>query len=132
MTGSSDTELYDDIKTLGLSPSNLETLGVAKLSAKSIARKDAHRSKRDNYFVKGPLTFEFIRQAIPDPASRVVLVAKAFMDMEQSNKCVLAKKIWECSGMDTPDHRRRILAQLRKLPALRIIDRLGRPSVIVF
>jgi len=132
MPNSPDTEPTENFEALSLNASNLDALGAAKLSVKSIAREDAQRSKRDSYFVKGPLTFEFIRRAIPDPASRVVLVAKAFTDMNNSNECVLGKKVWECSGVDTPDRRRRILARLRKLAAIRIIDRLGRPSVIFF
>ena len=132
MTNSSITEPSDDFEALSLNASDLQALGAAKLSDKSMARKDAQRGKRRRYFVKRPLTFEFILRAIPDPTSRVVLVAKAFTDMNNSGECVLRQRVWECAGVKTPDHRRRILARLRKLPALRIIDRLGRPSVVVF
>jgi hypothetical protein len=132
MPNPTDTEPTEKFEALSLNASDLEALGAAKLSTNSIAREDAQRSKRDSYFVKGPLTFKFIGQAIPDPASRVVLVAKAFADMNNSSECVLGKKVWECAGVTSHDQRRRILARLRNLHALRIIDRLGRPSVIFF
>jgi len=132
MPHSSITEPYDDSEALSLNASDAEALGAAKLSASSIAREDARRRKRDSYFVKGPLTFEFVRRAIPDPASRVVLMAKAFMDMEQSNECVLSRKVWDCAGVNTPDQRRRVLARLRNVgPVLRVIDRVGRSSLLV-
>jgi hypothetical protein len=132
MPNTTDTEPTENFEAFSLNASDVEALGAAKLSAKSIAREDAQRNKRDSYFVKGPLTFKFIGQAIPDPASRVVLVAKAFADMANSKECVLGKKTWESAGVTSPDQRRRILVRLRNLPILRIMDRRGRPSVIFF
>jgi len=132
MPNSPETEPIENFEAFSLNASDLEALGAAKLSAKSIAREDAQRNKRDSYFVKGPLTFKFISQAIPDPASRVVLMAKAFADMTNSKECVLGKKVWESAGVISPDQRRRILVRLRNLPILRIMDRRGRPSVIFF
>jgi hypothetical protein len=100
------------------------------VAATSLDRKDRQQRKRDLLFVK--LSFLSIRETIPDPTSRVILVAKAFMDMDKFNECILGRKVWDCAGVITPDQRRRVLAKLRKsVPALHVIDRPGRPSVLV-
>jgi len=41
----------------------------------------AQRAKRDAMFLKGPITFGWINLNIPDPTSRLILVAEAFMKM---------------------------------------------------
>ena len=124
-------ELSGNIKGLSLTSVEVETLNAAKLSTTSIDRKRFQQRKRDTLFVK--LSFLDIRQTIPDPASRVVLIAKAFMDMDQSNECILGKKVWDCAGVVTLDHRRRVLTKLRKHGSrFQIKDRKGRPSIIAF
>ena len=129
-SGTPNTELLDTLEKLNLDTSEMGALGQTRLSDNSIARRVAQRDKRDLLFVR--ISFKTIRQTIPDPASRAVLVAKAFMDMEGTNECVLAKRIWECAGIETHDQRRRVLARLRKQgPALKVVDRPGRPSVLV-
>jgi hypothetical protein len=103
-----------------------------QLSAKSEARRAAQDRKRGRYFLKGPLSFDYIRQIIPDPTSRVILVARAFADMQSENRCTLSKKIWACAEVGT-NQRRLVLARLRKMsPALTVQDRIGRASVLVF
>ena len=47
--------------------------------------RDVQRAKRDKLFLKGPIYFEWIRQNISDPTARLLLVARAFMDMEEKN-----------------------------------------------
>ncbi len=107
-------------------------LGQVHLSDLSIKRKTVQERKRGQYFVRGPLKFEFINNVIPDPTSRVVLIAIAFMDMGGSNKCVLSSKVWMCAGIHTTDLRRRVLKRLRACsPTLEVIDRKGRSSMLV-
>jgi hypothetical protein len=101
------------------------------LSFFSTERHQARRQRRDQYFLMGPLDFGWIRRNVPDPSSRVVLVARAFMDMTGSNECVLNGKTWDCAGVIGRYRRRRVLARLRGVGGdYAIIDRKGRPSVM--
>jgi hypothetical protein len=43
--------------------------------------KAAQRAKRDAMFLKGPVTFGWIKRSIPDPTSRLILVSEGFMKM---------------------------------------------------
>ena len=43
--------------------------------------KAAQRAKRDAMFLKGPVTFGWVNLNIPDPTSRLILVAEAYMKM---------------------------------------------------
>jgi hypothetical protein len=115
-----------------LSECDVAQIDRMQLSTTSKTRKIVQDRKRSQYFLKGPLSFDYIRRMIPDPTSRVILVARAFADMELENLCVLSGKIWSCAvvGMS---QRRRVLAQLRKMsPDLRVQDRIGRASVLFF
>jgi hypothetical protein len=101
------------------------------LSRRSRERRRAIVAKRDNYFLKGPLVFAWIRENIPDATSRVVLIAKAFLDMGAASEVVLSAKIWDCAGVRNRYQRRRILARLRALGGeLEVLDRPGRPSML--
>ena len=104
---------------------------VERLVASSRERNNALRRKRDGYFLKGPITFEWLRRNVPDPTSRVVLVARAFMEMTNSTECVLTAKVWGCAGITDRYQRRRVLASLRRTRGnFEIEDRSGRPSVM--
>ena len=130
MANVNEVEPTSNIEDLSLTTEEVDSLHAATLSASSVERKTAQLLKRDTLFVK--LSFKSIRQIIPDPASRVVLVAKAFMDMERSNECVLGKKVWDCAGVINRDQRRRVLTKLRKPnPQIQITDRQGRSSVLI-
>ncbi len=103
----------------------------AVLSHASKERHEAQRNKRREYYLKGPVSFGWIRDNIPDRTSRVILVARAFMDMDGSRERVLSKKIRECAGVTDRDQWHRVLARIRKNGGdYRVIDRIGRPSVI--
>jgi len=41
----------------------------------------AQRAKRDELFLRGPVNFRWVNQNIPDPTSRLILVAQGFMGM---------------------------------------------------
>ena len=91
------------------------------------------RKTRDNLFLKGPVEFGWIRANIPDPASRLVLVAKAFMNMATPAKTSieLTAKLWDCAGIDGPDRRARVLGKIDKAcSGFRIERRPGRTAVI--
>ena len=108
------------------------TLGEkAKLSDETVRRKVSQREKRDRYFLKGPLYFGWVRQNIPDPASRLILIAQAFMDMDGSRECVLSAKVWDCAWVVGKDARRRALRKIQKLVVgFEVVNRPGRPSIL--
>jgi hypothetical protein len=109
-----------------------DTLGEkAKLSDETVRRKVPQRDKRDRYFLKGPLYFGWVRQNIPDPASRLILMAQAFMDMDGSRECVLSAKVWDCAWVVGKDARRRALRKIQKLVVgFEVVNRPGRPSIL--
>lgn len=130
MTSSKPTK--QNVNILELSQSDAVKINQMKMSAKSKTRKAAQDQKRSQYFLKGPLSFNFVQRTIPDPTSRVILVARAFADMKFENYCVLSGKVWGCAKVKT-NQRRRVLASLRRLsPDLEVQDRVGRTSVLFF
>ena len=103
----------------------------AVISELSLKRRQSQHNKRRDYFLKGPISFGWIQDNIPDPTSRVILVAQAFMDMAGSTECVLTAKTWKCAGVTDRHQRTRILKRIReKVAGFSVRDRLGRPSVL--
>ena len=76
--------------------------------------KAAQREKRDAMFLKGPVTFGWIKHSIPDPTSRLILVAEAYMKMATPvlNSLELSLKIWDCAGIESHDQRSRVLKKI--------------------
>ncbi len=93
----------------------------------------AQRAKRDEMFLRGPVYFGWIRQNIPDPTSRLILVAQGFMGMSQpaASKIVLAEKIWDCAGVESHDQRSRVFKKIdRNCSGYWVERRRGRTSVL--
>ena len=106
---------------------------VGVLSASSATRHEAQREKRRGYFLKGPVEFGWIVDNIPDPTSRVILVARAFMVMNDKNEWALDAKVWNCAGVTDRYQRRRVLQRIRDVVHdYRVIDRPGRTAVLKF
>ena len=102
-----------------------------ELSLLSRTRHQAQRQKRRDYFLMGPIRFGWIIDNIPDPASRLILVVRAFMEMNKTHECVLTTQVWDCSGIEGADRRSRVLQRVRQYVAdYDVIDRPGRPSVL--
>ena len=94
-------------------------------------RRDIQRTKRGKLFLKGPIYFEWIRQNIADPTARLLLVARAFMDMEQIDHYPLTLKVWDCAGVNDRSRRTRVLKNIRKdVKDYGVERRIGKPSVI--
>ena len=74
----------------------------------------AQRAKRDALFLKGPVKFGWINQNIPDPTSRLILVARAFMGMStpKASEVTLTAMVWNCAGVESPDQRSRVLKKI--------------------
>ena len=94
-------------------------------------RRDIQRAKRGKLFLKGPIYFGWIRQNIADPTARLLLVARAFMDMEEKSHYPLTLKVWDCAGVNDRSRRTRVLKNIdKKVKDYRVERRIGRTSVI--
>ena len=117
--------------SVALDAGTLSLCEKAKLSDETVRRKVSQRDKRDRYFLKGPLYFGWVRQNIPDPASRLILITQAFMDMDGSRERVLSAKVWDCAWVVGKDARRRALRKIQKLVVgFEVVNRPGRPSIL--
>ena len=95
--------------------------------------KTAQRAKRDAMLLKGPVTFGWIKHNIPDPTSRLILVAEAFMKMETPvlNSLELSLKVWDCAGIESHDQRSRILKKIdQRCEGYWVERRDGRTAVL--
>ncbi len=79
--------------------------------------KAAQRAKRDAMFLKGPVTFGWIKRSIPDTTSRLILVAEAYMKMATPalKSLDLTLKVWDCAGIMSHDQRSRVLKKIDQL-----------------
>ena len=95
--------------------------------------KAAQRAKRDAMFLKGPVTFGWIKRSIPDPTSRLILVAEAFMKMATPalNSLELSLKIWDCAGIESHNQRSRVLKKIdQRREGYWVERREGRTAVL--
>ena len=93
----------------------------------------AQRVKRDALFLKGPVKFGWINQSIPDPTSRLILVARAFMGMStpKASEVTLTAMLWDCAGVETPDQRPRVLKKIdQRCEGYWVERRDGRTAVL--
>ena len=76
--------------------------------------KATQRTKRDSMFLKGPVTFGWIKLSILDPTSRLILVFEAYMKMAAPvlNSLELSLKVWDCAGIESHDQRSRVLKKI--------------------
>ena len=77
-------------------------------------KKAAQRAKRDALFLKGPVTFGWVKRNIPDPTSRLILVSEAFRKMATPalTSLELSLRIWDCAGIESHDQRSRVLKKI--------------------
>ena len=104
-----------------------------RLSSASQQRHAARQRARDQLFLKGPVTFDWMCSHLPDAASRLILVARAFVDIEDSARIKLTRKHWECAGITDKDTRSRVIAKIkRECPAILLDTKQGRCTYIEF
>ena len=72
-----------------------------------ISYRAIRRAKQDELFLRGPVQFGWVRQNIPDPTSRLILVAEGFMGMSKppDSEVTLTGKLWNCAGSESADQR---------------------------
>mgnify|MGYP006237596753 CR=1 FL=1 len=75
------------------------------LSSASQRRHAARQKARKELFLKRPVTFNWMCSHIPDATSRLILVARAFVAIEDSSRIKLTRKHWECAGITEKDTR---------------------------
>ena len=95
--------------------------------------KAAQRAKRDKLFILGPLYFGWINQNLPDPTSRLILVAQGIMGMTtpKASEVTLTAKVWDCAGIQSPDQRSRVLKKIdQHCPGYWVERREGRTAVL--
>ena len=95
--------------------------------------KAAQREKRDAMFLKGPVTFGWINLNIPDPTSRLILVAEAYMKMATPARksLELTLKVWDCAGIKSHDQRSRVLKKIdQRCEGYWVERREGRTAVL--
>ena len=93
----------------------------------------AQRAKRDKLFLKGPVKFGLINQNIPDPTSRLILVASALMGIPepQTSEVTLTAMVWDCAGVESPDQRSRVLKKIdQRCEGYWVERRDGRTAVL--
>ena len=104
-----------------------------RLSSVSQRRHAVRQKVRDRLFLKGPVTFNWMCSHMPDATSRLILVARAFVDIEDSPRIKLTRNHWECAGTTHKDTRSRVLAKIRRECLNILLDtKPGRGTYIEF
>ena len=84
-------------------------------------------------FLKGTVTFNWMCSHIPDTTSRLILVPRAFVAIEDSPRIKLTRKHWECAGITDNDTRSRVIAKIkRERPGILLDTQQGRRTYIEF
>ena len=96
-------------------------------------RHAACQKARKELFLKGPVTFTWMCSPIPDATSRLILVARAFVDIEDSARIKLTRKHWDCAGITDKDTRSRVISKIkRECPGILLNAQQGRCTYIEF
>ena len=65
--------------------------------------------------------------------SRLILIARAFVDIEERPRIKLTRKHWECAGITDKDTRSRVIAKIRReCPGILLDAKRGRCTYIEF
>ena len=101
------------------------------LSPATLALKERRKRRKSMLFLQGPLTFDWINHSIPDPASRLILVARAYMDMKGCSELPLTAAVWEAARILGKDARYRTLKAIRaNVKRYAVETRKGRTTVL--
>ena len=104
-----------------------------RLSPVSQQRHAARQKARKELFLKGLVTFNWMCSHTPDATSRLILVARAFVDIEDSARINLTRKHWECAGITDKDTRSRVISKIkRECPDILLDAHQGRCTYIEF
>lgn len=88
--------------------------------------------KQKSLFLKGPIPLSWVRKSIPDPTSRLLLVLRAYSDMQRAEWFKVSKEIEREAGLKYRKAVHRALKQLEDAGAVKVIRKPGRrPTVKV-
>lgn len=101
------------------------------LSPATLALKERRKRHKSKLFLQGPLTFDWINNSIPDPVSRLILVARAYMDMKSRTELPLTASVWDAAGIMGKDARYRTLKAIRAhVKGYAVEARKGRTTIL--
>ena len=80
-------------------------------------------------FLGGPIPFAWIRQACSDPAARLALILRAFMDMEHTHELRVSMKICRYARVSDRHQRQRCLRKLAQTGLFEVSTSQGRSPV---
>jgi hypothetical protein len=95
--------------------------------ASDLERQTANRSKE--LFLRGPISFDWISRACLDPATRLALIIRAFMDMERTRELRVSMKVCRYAGVSDRQQRWRCLRRLARTGLFEISAAQGRSPV---
>ncbi len=96
--------------------------------ASDLERRTADRSKE--LFLRGPVTFDWINRACLDPATRLALIIRAFMDMERTANLPVSMKVCRYAGISDRRQRWRCLQKLARTGLFKISTARGRSPIV--
>ena len=118
------------IKPRGTVMSKSNTASPTSAAQTLLIKKQPRNS---GLFLKGPVHFAWLLHHVPDPASRLILVAKAFGDMGRDQKVKLTQKVWESAGIYDKDTRSRVVAKIgHHCKSIKVDAKRGRCTFIEF
>ena len=97
------------------------------------ATRTAQREKRDKLYLGSPVYFGWIKQNIPDPTSRLILVAQGFRGMSKppASEVTLTGKLWNCAGIESAEQRSMVLKKIdQRCEGYWVERRDGRTAVL--
>ena len=86
--------------------------------------------RRGGLFLRGPIPFDWIARAYPDPADRLPLVLRAFMEIEGKDDLRVSMGICRHAGIRDRHQRRRCLKRLEETRLFEVSSRQGRSPVV--
>ncbi len=95
--------------------------------ASDLKHRTAERSKE--LFLRGPIPFDWINRACPDPTARLALIIRSFMEMEGALELRISMKICRYAGISDRRQRWRCLQKLAHTGLFEISATQGRSPV---
>jgi len=94
------------------------------------ASSKSRRKRRASLFLKGPISFGWIRDYIQSPTDRLLLVLRAHGDMQHSNEVRVSRAVLRDAGIADRKADYRAIKRLEASGALSVSRKPGRRPVI--
>ncbi len=86
-------------------------------------------AKSAGLFLCGPVPFDWIRRACSEPADRLALILRAFLDMREAKEVRVSAEICRYAGISDRYQRRRCLQKLARTGLFEISAARGRSPI---